>query len=614
MALNEYRSKRDFSRTEEPSGRKAEPSAKSKHPAFVIQKHAASRLHYDFRLEAEGVLKSWAVPKGLPMRRGEKRLAVHVEDHPIDYARFEGSIPPGNYGAGTVMVWDRGSYQLHGDSFGKALESGKVHVTLDGEKLKGDWTFIRLRGRESDEKENWLVLKSGSDAQPIPERLSDRSVVTSRSLEEIAADQSHQWESDRPAKSDRSTARRSTPTRASKARPAAARKSPSSRSPRSPRSRAAAKAGANKLSAKHRRNRSSAGNEVEEADKESESPLQADPRPSAVELNKLPRRKAEFIAPMKCLLVDDLPKGARWLYEIKFDGYRVEAIKQRQNVSLISRNEKDLTTKYPDVAEALKTLPCNECVLDGEMVAANADGNYSFQLLQSYDTNAARKPALFYYAFDLMQLDGRDLTGLPLPRRKETLQKLLGPAQATVYFSPGIEAEPTRMLREMKARGLEGLVAKDKESKYEAGQRSGKWVKFKWTNEQEFVVAGYTRPQGTRLYLGAILIGYYENDQLLFASKVGSGFDTRSLELLYKKFQPLIQKDCPFANLPEKREGRWGQGITPAKMKLCTWLEPRLVCQVRFTEWTLDGHLRHPVFLGLRDDKDAKEVVREEPA
>lgn len=313
---------------------------------------------------------------------------------------------------------------------------------------------------------------------------------------------------------------------------------------------------------------------------------------------------------MKCLLLDELPDGASWLYEIKFDGYRAEGIKQGKSVSLISRNENDLTANYPSVAEAVAELPCRSCVLDGEIVALDRQGRASFQLLQSYNSGEA-KPPLYYYVFDLMNLEGRDLTGLTLVERKEILQKLLETPPEGILFSASFEAAPSRIQREMRSRGLEGLIAKRKNSTYESGRRSGAWVKFKWSNEQEFVIGGYTQPQGTRLHFGALLVGYYEGNQLLFASKVGTGFDSKGLEMLYKKFQPLVQSDCPFANLPEKRSGRWGQGITRAQMKLCTWLRPELVAQVRFTEWTRDGHLRHPTFLGLRDDKEAREVVRE---
>jgi len=222
-----------------------------------------------------------------------------------------------------------------------------------------------------------------------------------------------------------------------------------------------------------------------------------------------------------------------------------------------------------------------------------------------------KRPPLFYYVFDLINLDGKDLTGVPLFQRKAMLETLVANVSPAIRFSPGIKADPARLMREMKARGLEGLVAKRRDSKYEPGRRSGAWAKFKWTNQQEFVIGGYTQPKGTRTHFGALLVGYYEKDKFLFAAKVGTGFDQKLLASLHEKFKELIRPDCPFANLPEKRPGR--QGLSPAEMRRCTWLEPKLVCQVRFAEWTRDHHLRQPAFLGLREDKDPKEVVREKP-
>jgi bifunctional non-homologous end joining protein LigD len=316
---------------------------------------------------------------------------------------------------------------------------------------------------------------------------------------------------------------------------------------------------------------------------------------------------------MKALLVEDLPQGEPWVYEIKFDGVRALAIKNKQDVQLISRAAKDLTVKYSELAEALAELPAKQAVLDGEVVAVDSQGRPSFQLLQSYHRAGSKKPPLLYYAFDLVQLEGKDLTGLPLLQRKAMAESLIKGLPSDIRFSASIQSDSQRVVRELQARGLEGLIAKKKDSKYESGRRSGAWLKFKWTHEQEFVIGGFTRPRGSRSHFGALLVGYYEKDKLMFAGKVGTGFDQKLLGALYRQFQKLIRKDCPFANLPEKPSSAGGRGLTASQMKACTWVGPKLVCQVRFAEWTRDGHLRQPSFLGLREDKKPAEVVREQP-
>ncbi|MDB6019984.1 MAG: polymerase LigD, ligase domain protein [Pedosphaera sp.] len=548
--LKTYRAKRNFTRTAEPAGQGHVRSTQDKAPIFVVQKHAASHLHYDFRLEMNGVLKSWAVPKGFPTRKGERRLAVEVEDHPLDYANFEGTIPAGNYGGGTVMVWDRGTFQVLNDDPLSALKDGKLRVALAGTKLKGEWTLVRMRSAAGRRKPQWLLIKSGSDAPPISARAEDQSALTQRTLKQIAT------------------------TGAS--------------------------------SAKSKRKPSPSPSMVMPAHSVRETKLPSETR-------GLPRAKPAFVPPMKCELVRELPKGREWIYEIKFDGVRALAIKEDKSAKLISRSEKELSAKYPQLTEAVAHLPCRNAVLDGEIVAIDAQGRSSFQLLQSYNMPGHEQTPIFYYAFDLLNLEGRDLTRLPLMKRKEMLKSLLASAPESIRFSAGIEADSAQVVREMKARGLEGLVAKRRDSLYEPGQRTGAWVKFKWSNEQEFVIGGYTPPKGTRAYFGAILVGYYEGKQLMFASKVGTGFNHELLESLYGRFQKLVRRKCPFANLPTPRTRDASLGLTGAQMRHCTWLEPCLVCQLRFSEWTRDGHLRQPVFLGLREDKCPTEVVRERP-
>ena len=542
MSLTEYRAKRDFRHTREPAGRVRTPK-KPKPLRYVIQKHSASHLHYDFRLEMAGVLKSWAVPKGLPTRRGERHLAIEVEDHPLDYGTFEGTIPSGNYGAGTVMLWDIGTYTASGGDPLKDLESGKLHLTLQGKKLNGEWTLVRLRPRESSPKPQWLVLKSGQDQPHTSPKAAERSALTGRSLQQIADARDNPWSSNRPGS----------------------------------------------------RGRKLTHSDVSAAPDDSISGGESE----------LPRNSPRFLEPMKALLAKELPKGPQWIYEIKFDGVRALAIKDQGRVQLISRANKDLGAKYPNVLQALKNLSAGQAVLDGEIVAVDSRGRSSFQLLQSYQTTGAAKPPLLYYVFDILNLEGRDLKGLPLWRRKELAENLVSGLNPVVRFSAGIKADSSRVMWEMQKRGLEGLVAKKMDSRYEPGRRSGAWIKFKWTLEQEFVIGGFTEPKGGRSHFGAVLVGYYKGDELLFAAKVGTGFNHTTLASLYKLFKPFIRPDCPFANLPE------AQGLTRAQMRRCTWLDSRLVCQIRFSEWTRDGHLRQPAFLGMREDKEPQEVVRE---
>jgi bifunctional non-homologous end joining protein LigD len=586
LSLKEYKAKRNFRRTAEPAG-DAPRVRKNRAAMFVVQKHDASRLHYDFRLEMDGVLKSWAVPKGFPTIRGDRRLAVQVEDHPVEYGGFEGTIPEGSYGAGTVMLWDTGAYEVSGDDPLRALRQGKLHLILRGKKLKGEWTLVRMRPREGDDedKPQWLLLKSGSDIAPISKRAEEHSVLSGRSLEQIASAGDREWQSDRPANRSKRFISRTGPRAAGGAE--------TGLSPRA----------ASVLPLPKREGRGEGKREVRQ------STTPASPTKAQINLHRLPKKKPAFVEPMKALLVEELPKGPDWIYELKFDGVRALAIKDNRDLQLISRSGKELGSKYRELLEPLKNLPSKQAVLDGEIVALDEQGRSSFQLLQSYNMAGLKKPPLFYYVFDLINLDGTELTGVPLFQRKAMLETLVANVSPSIRFSPGIKADSARLMRQMKARGLEGLIAKRRDSKYESARRSGAWAKFKWTNEQEFVIGGYTEPKGTRTHFGALLVGYYEKGKLLFAAKVGTGFDQKLLESLYNKFKKVIRPECPFANLPERRPGT--AGLSKAEMRRCTWLEPKLVCQVRFAEWTRDNHLRQPAFLGLRDDKEPKEVVRE---
>src|SRR5881392_516848 len=570
MELAKYKRKRDFKKTSEPAGKPVPKKIKGA-SRFVIQKHAARRLHYDFRLEMEGVLKSWALPKDLPWKRGEKHLAVEVEDHPIEYEDFEGVIPEGQYGGGTVMVWDRGTYYVYGEQPLKSLREGKLHLVLDGKKAKGEWTLVRIRGRD-DEKNQWLILKTGTDAKPISKKLEDQSVKTGRTMEQIAEARDAEWESNR--QTDES------PTSQFKARI--------------------------KKAIKKKENDEVVGQArrlpVGKPGSRSGSPTIAD----------LPSAKARFIEPMKAKLVEKPPATGDWIYELKFDGIRLIVVKRGEKVSLLSRNQNELTGRFPEIVEAIKTLPARECVIDGEVVALDEEGRSSFQLLQALELEERKSP-LRFYVFDLLQLDGKSLLGLPLAQRKDLSEKLCENIGEPIRFSGEIGSDVTKLLAEVKRRGLEGLIGKQRNSVYEPRRRSGAWIKLKCVNEQEFVIGGYTPPQGARKYFGAILVGYYKDRDLVFAGKVGTGFTTKTLAALHKQFRAEERADCPFVDLPSKQNGQWVLGITPSMMKKIQWINPKFVAEIKFAEWTRDGKLRAPVFLGLRDDKKPGEVIREAP-
>jgi bifunctional non-homologous end joining protein LigD len=572
MGLAEYMRKRDFKKTAEPAGGKPLPGKIKGASRFVIQKHAARRLHYDFRLEMEGILKSWALPKGLPWKRGEKHLAVEVEDHPIEYEDFEGIIPEGQYGGGTVMVWDRGSYRVYGEQPIKSLREGKLHLVLDGDKAKGEWTLVRIRGHD-DAKNQWLILKTGDDAKPISKKMEDHSVKTGRTMKQIAEARDAEWESGRQA--DESA------TSQFKARIRAAIKK-NAKDPDVEQG--------HRLRAVKRGDRSDRG--------------------SIASIGDLPSAKARFIEPMKARLAEKPPTTGGWIYELKFDGIRLIAVKRDERVSLLSRNENELTKRFPEVVEAIKALPVKECVVDGEVVALDEEGRSSFQLLQAREMERRKSP-VYFYAFDLLQLDGKSLLSLPVEARKGVLEKLCAGVGDPVRYSGGIGGDAERLLEEIKRRGLEGIIGKQCNSAYEPGRRTGAWIKLKSVNEQEFVIGGYTPPQGARKYFGAILVGYYDNKKLVFAGKVGTGFTVKSLSMLYKKFKKETRDDCPFVDLPSKQDGQWVQDITPSMMRKMHWINPVFVCEIKFAEWTRDKKLRAPVFLGLREDKNPTEVVRE---
>jgi len=595
MGLAEYKRKRDFAKTAEPKGGKPLPKAVRGACDFVIQKHDARRLHYDFRLEMEGVLKSWAVPKGLPWTQGEKHLAVEVEDHPVEYATFEGVIPQGQYGGGTVMLWDRGKYYVYGEQPLKSWKEGRLHLVLVGQKAKGEWTLVRIR--RDQEKNQWLLIKTGSSAKPISKKLDDQSVKGGRMMKQIAEERDAEWQSHRADDQHDSFKARI--------------KTIVGQAHRLPKS----KGGDPPKAGRPTKTRSTS------------SPNAAADSNAAQLVSSLPKAKPRFVEPMKPRLVETPPTGGDWLYELKFDGIRAIAVKDGSKVSLLSRNRNELRRRFPEMADVVKKLSIRECVIDGEIVALDEEGRSSFQLLQAHEMEGRKSP-ICYYVFDLMQLDGRSLIKLPLTQRKEILAKICENVGDPVRFSGEIGRDASKLLAEVKRRGLEGIVGKQRNSVYEPGRRSGAWIKLKCVNEQEFVIGGYTPPGGSRKYFGAILVGYYKDkkkkrdSRLLFAGKVGTGFTEKTLSILHKKFQSEARRDCPFADLPSKlatgrvrptggQGGEWVQGITPSMMKKMHWVNPVFVAEIKFAEWTRDGKLRQPVFLGLRDDKDPREVTRE---
>jgi bifunctional non-homologous end joining protein LigD len=526
MSLKEYSRKRDFKKTAEPHGQHVSGAGRR----FVIQKHAASRLHYDFRLEIGGALKSWAVPKGVPFAKGEKRLAVEVEDHPVSYIDFEGTIPKGQYGGGTVMVWDRGTFEPLSEHPAKELAGGKLHFVLHGQKLEGEWYLVRLRGGK-----DWLLIRGQNDMRPVSKKADDTSALSGKTMEELSKG-----------------------TRVWQSKPSPCVK-----------------------------------------------PVITKPK----EENRGTLGAPAFIEPMKARMAASPPEGG-WIYEIKLDGFRTLALKDGNKVRLLSRNEKDFGEKFPEVAEAVAKIAARDAILDGEVVALDAKGRSSFQLLQAYDLGEERPP-IFYYVFDLLRLNGVDLQKEPLAVRKAKLAKILKSADGVIRYSASLEGPVIKLLKQAKKLGLEGLIGKRNDSVYEAGRRSGAWIKLKLHHEQEMVIGGYTGPEGSRSHFGALLVGFYEGLSLRFAGKVGTGFNDALLKELYSRLQKIGQGNCPFTNLPEEKSGRYGGGMTAAEMKRCHWVKPKLVGEVKFSEWTRDGKLRQPVFLGLREDKETAEVIRE---
>ncbi|TCL68315.1 DNA ligase D [Rhizobium sp. BK251] len=534
MALETYQSKRDFKKTPEPKGAKAPGKGFS----FVIQKHDATRLHYDFRLEMDGVLKSWAVTKGPSLDPEDKRLAVHVEDHPLDYGDFEGIIPKGQYGGGTVIVWDRGTWKPIGDPR-KGYAKGHLEFELDGEKLHGRWHLVRMQPREGEKRENWLLIK-GDDAEArhdgfdILEELPD-SAKTGRSLEEVAEDPDKVWNSKPKGKA--------TVTARKKAAPAA----------------------------------------------------KATQFPKGAKKAAMP----DFIEPALTKLKPKPPAGERWVHEIKFDGYRLQAHIEHGNVRLLTRSGLDWTEKFGKaVVEAMASLPAEQAIIDGEIVVERDNGASDFSSLQQ-DLSSGRSDRFVFYGFDLIYLDGHDLQGATLIDRKATLKGLLADAAPCLRYSEHFEDDGGLVLTHACRLSLEGIVSKERDSKYVSG-RSGQWIKSKCSDRQEFVIGGYVPSTAMKGAIGSLALGVYEDGKLRHVGRVGTGFSTAVATELYGRLSAMEQKDSPF-----------GDRLTAEERRALVYVKPELVCEVEFRAWSADGNLRHAAFRGLREDKPARKVVRE---
>lgn len=522
---------RDFHVTQEPSGHKVRGSKNGAELPFVIQKHAATRLHYDFRLGWNGVLKSWAVTKGPSYYPGDKRLAVEVEDHPMEYGGFEGIIPKGQYGGGAVMLWDRGTWEPHVD-VNEGLRKGSLKFEMHGEKMRGNWALVRMHPRPGDrsDKPNWLLIKEhdkferGLDDKPITEE-KPKSVLTRRDLDAIARAEDRVWQSNRAE--DRTASTNG-----------------------------------------HRK------------------PAQAKKRDWSKELRGVPKEPLpKFISPQLASIAKTPPGGDRWLHEIKLDGYRIQVRvdKKKRSVQLLTRNALDWTYRMKAVADAALELPVESVLIDGEVVVLDAEGISTFAELQAAFQEGA-KAKLVYFAFDLLHLDGHNLRELPLVERKRILEQVLAGADpATVRLSEHIEGDGNHIFTKACELGTEGIISKRAEDKYATG-RGGSWLKIKCYREQELAIGGYTLPTNGTHGIGALLLGYYRDGKLIYAGKTGTGFTQKTHRLMRDKLDKLRTAKTPFAQIPRDaiRDAIWVKPELVAQVNFTTWTADNLVRQASF--------------------------------
>jgi len=602
MALEEYKRKRRFEETPEPPPK---IEKKSGH-RFVVQKHRATRLHFDFRLEMDGVLKSWAVPKGPSMDPADKRLAMQVEDHPVSYFDFEGTIPEGNYGAGTVMVWDLGTWEplspqpvkgkyVPGTEAEAAamLQKGDLKFRLQGQRLKGDFALIHMRARRPGSKgTEWLLIKKHDEyaVEGYDIEQYDSSVVSKRSMAEIAGDKdSAEWKSSRPASRGKVKA----PWLAQTLAKLDEKNKQTTKGP---------KAGKVK---KNGKNKSESGRFLA---KPGAATLQVISTPSAVKDLPGAVRKPmpNAVHPMLATSVEKPFDDPGWLFEIKWDGYRAVSFLQDGKVRLVSRNQNELTGEFPELHELSKLIKAKNAVLDGEVVALDEQGRASFSLMQQRTgirkggrrVGARRELQIVYYIFDLLYVDGFDLRRIELEQRKQVLAQIIAPSELVRYsdhFPQGLA-----LFEVAKQKGLEGILAKKRASHYEE-RRSREWLKIKVTQTIDCVVGGYTDPEGSRQYFGSIVLGLYdERGRLIHVGQAGTGFNQAMLKEIWQVLKELETNRSPF----------YGD-VDAAHVH---WVKPERVAEIKFTEWTHETteggmKLRAPVFLGLRGDKDPKECT-----
>lgn len=553
MPLEEYRRKRKFQQTPEPSGGEAVPTGNH----FVVQMHHASRLHFDFRLELEGVLKSWAVPKGPTLDTEQKRLAMMTEDHPLAYMTFEGIIPAGNYGGGTVMVWDIGTfepvfgYKHQGEDALAMLKAGDLKFRLQGQKLQGEFALVHMKARRPGSKGNeWLLIKKKDEftdhAFSVSEQ-TDRSALTGRTLSEIAADRgSATWGTQKVPQATRKAAERTI--------------------------------------------------------------VQMGPDIAAVAGVKKAAMPSK-IEPMLAKIADQPPQGADWLQEIKWDGIRCLVFIEDGELRLVTRNQNDVTKHYPDLADLPKQVRAKQAILDGEITCLDEQGRPRFELMQQRMNVRTPKPDIvakypvIYYAFDLLYADGYDLRQVALEKRKELLRALLRPpeGQERARFSDHHIGDGNMLFDLAAQQGLEGIMAKKRLSTYEEGRRTGDWLKVKVARTEEVIVLGWTEPSGSRKYFGSLALGIMREGKLEFAGNAGTGFDEKSQLAIFKQLKSLPTVKMPFKRIPEGN-------------KTTTWIEPSFVAKIRFTEWTNEGRMRAPVFVSMGKADVASEAEDDEIA